>query len=120
MLWKEYIALAIFPIWLLAIGAGAHKQGTVTVEPVHTRSFKDILQELIPPTPDTVTGIIIMLDGMTLTLRRKDGTLALVEFLTAAKSPEFPPIGTGKTITCMGKTDESGILHAYSIRRADQ
>ena len=49
--------------------------------------------------------MIATLDGMTLTLRRRDGTLAFIEFLAAAKSPDFPPIGGGMSITAIGTTD---------------
>jgi len=70
-----------------------------------------------PALPNQVSGVIATLDGMTLTLRRRDGTLAFIEFLAAAKSPDFPPIGSGKSITAIGTTDAQGILHAKIIIR---
>jgi hypothetical protein len=107
--------------------AGEVKKGAVVVAPVvktRVRSFQDVVADLIGGVPSAgpaqVSGVIVAMDavdGMQMTLRRRDKTLTIIEFLAAAKSPEFPPLGTGKAITAIGNIDGQGLFHAQTIMR---
>lgn len=111
------LSVALLCMSIAVAQADDIKKGTIVVTPVRERTFSDIMGELVPPMPDQTTGTIVTLNGMQMTLRRSDGTLTIVEFLVAARSPTFPPIGTGKVVTAIGKIDGDGILHARIVTR---
>lgn len=122
MRWQEYIALAILAIWFLGLGLSqaGEKKGAFVIAPIKARTFSDIMRELVVPEPSQITGVITTMNGMQLMLKGPDGSFTLIDFSVAARSPEFPPIGTGKKITAIGKLDGDGILHASIIWRTDQ
>lgn len=102
-------------ILTLPIAASAAEYGSLAIAPI-------VVATAPTAAPTQTSGQISgWIDGIyidkhsTLTLRRRDGSMAIIDISKAEKSPDFPAIGIEAAITAIGTTDKAGILHALAI-----